>query len=173
MKARLEPVYTRIEGKLQKVLYLNLVPDENGDIEIEENTIMNADLFSKELKKYNEKIKKENRMDEELKPCSWCGIIPIKKDGNPPYAEHRCKALKNIWFTVPLYAWQSRPIEDALTAERNGLAEKVQLATTGMNDAIRIYHKRINETHRLNNLASVICGRLENTLAEIEHVKEE
>jgi regulator of replication initiation timing len=56
---------------------------------------------------------------------------------------------------------------NAYRAENDLLAKKLEMAIIAMNDAIIKYEKRTNEIHKINNLASIMCGRLEVALAAI------
>ena len=67
-----------------------------------------------ELAEKFEELKREN---EELRPCPFCGEMPITENNFAACANKSCPTYDNYWTDpqiLTIEQWNTRPIEDAL-----------------------------------------------------------
>ena len=58
-------------------------------------------------------------MNEELRPCPFCGEMPITENNFAACANKSCPTYDNYWTNPQILTiehWNTRPIEDALRA---------------------------------------------------------
>lgn len=120
-------------------------------------------------------------MNEELKACPKCGSSDVDWMGRGKEIEIKCHACQlsyrqkrlrishNELLEIMIKKWNTRPLEDALTAERDALAEKLELAETTIDTILR-FHKVIIVEGEYCPICDALIKWLEykKSIAEIE-----